>query len=84
MAKKRKKTARLSKLTAKEQRAIWDSNRVNLYLGHPLRDKLHGFAALATARRGTRVSISEIMRRIIEQMTQEDIKGMFPDNRRRR
>ena len=81
MAKKKKKTIQTARaaMTDREQRAIWDSARINLYLGIPQRDKLLDTADQLTRIRGSRISASELVRRMIENLSEKDLRRLFPD-----
>ena len=58
----------------RDQATTIAAKKVNFIAGHALRDRLHRLAAAYSHRSGVDVTVSEIIRRVFAQLSDEDIQ----------
>ena len=54
------------------------AKKLNLYAGIDAKEELERLADMASHNRGTRISKSEIFKKMLERLTENDINNWFP------
>jgi len=58
--------------------------KLNLYAGVDAKEELERLADIASRNRGTRVSMSEIFKRMLENVSDDQVNKWFPGNKTKR